>query len=275
MARLDNEVNNPIAIRDPTTPQGRATTWLIGLDERTLCPSDDKLVQRWALAVMYFSTEGDDWFECSATDVMFCGTSGDFLNKEPFLSPVNECQWAGIECNVDACVTEVVFEENNLAGTIPSEIALLTDLAIWGMERGQMIGTIPTEVGRLTDLVFLDLDFNRLTGTLPTELYLLTRLIQLDLNNNELSGNIEGIGTLTDVDFLQLHSNLFTGTVPESIGNFERLNTFTLHNTLFVGTMPASVCSLRLGGSLVSLIADCDPADPEIVCDCCTTRRVA
>ena len=41
-------------------------------------------------------------------------------------------------------------------------MGLLSDLAIWGMERGGLEGTIPTEVGKLTNLVFMDFDFNAL-----------------------------------------------------------------------------------------------------------------
>ena len=33
-------------------------------------------------------------------------------------------------------------EENNLVGTLASEIALLPELAVWGMERGGLTGTL-------------------------------------------------------------------------------------------------------------------------------------
>lgn len=85
-------------------------------------------------------------------------------------------------------------------------MALLTDLAIWGMEQGGLTSTIPTEVGTMENLVFMDFDFNALTGSLPTELYLLTNLNQLDLNNNQLTGTVEGLGALTNLEFMQLHS---------------------------------------------------------------------
>jgi hypothetical protein len=49
---------------------------------------------------------------------------------------------------------------------IPTEMALLTDLAIWGMEQGTLSSTIPSEIGTMTNLVFIDFDFNQLTGSL-------------------------------------------------------------------------------------------------------------
>lgn len=89
---------------------------------------------------------------------------------------------------------------------INTEMALLTDLAVWGMEQGGLTSTIPTEVGTMTNLVFMDFDFNALSGSLPSELFLLTNLNQLDLNNNQLTGNVEGLGALVNLEFLQLHS---------------------------------------------------------------------
>jgi Leucine-rich repeat (LRR) protein len=173
----------------------------------------------------------------------------------------------------------LMSEENNLVGTIPTEVGLLSELAIWGMERGGLSGGIPSEIGRLTNLIFLDLDFNALTGSLPTELYRLTNLTQLDLNNNFLEGTIDDMGVFGQLEFLQLHANLFNGTIPDAMGGLNRLATFTLHETTFSGTMPESVCNLVVanGGILKSLISDCDPSAPgvapDIVCDCCTDCR--
>jgi Leucine-rich repeat (LRR) protein len=87
----------------------------------------------------------------------------------------------------------------------------LTDLAIWGMERGGLTSTIPTEIGLLTNLIFLDLDFNDLSGSLFTpELLSLSSLTQLDVNNTRLGGSVSGIGVFPKMEFLQLHANLFS-----------------------------------------------------------------
>lgn len=169
-------------------------------------------------------------------------------------------------------------ELNNLVGTIPTEIALLPELRIWGMERGRLEGKIPTEVGMLTNLIFIDLDFNQLSGSLTSELLSLNRLTQLDLNNNQFTGSIEGIGVFPSMEFLQLHNNSFTGTVPAAVGSYTNLEAFTLHESSISGTMPQSVCALlrnaSLGGVLDSLIADCGGLEPDILCPCCTDCRL-
>lgn len=121
------EATNSTLIEDLDTPQGMATDWIINEDLRRLCPDSRKIIQRWTLAVMYFSTGGDDWLQCFAGDPS-CGNASPFFNRDAFLSPSIECEWAGISCNSEACVTEVEFEENRLVGTIPTELGLLSDL---------------------------------------------------------------------------------------------------------------------------------------------------
>ena len=44
---------------------------------------------------------------------------------------VPECQWFGIECDGEEQVQSISLEENNLGGTMPTEIALLTSLRKW------------------------------------------------------------------------------------------------------------------------------------------------
>ena len=164
-----------------------------------------------------------------------------------------------------------------MVGTIPSEIGLLTDLAILNMEQGNLTGTIPTELGLLQDLIYIDLDFNELTGTLTPELLSLTKLTQLDLNNNKLSGSVNGIGVFPAMEFLQLSSNLFTGTIPAEVGTYNNLLAFTIHETNVTGNMPPNVCDLLVsngnGGRLGTLIADCRLPDPKVNCTCCTDCR--
>jgi hypothetical protein len=117
---LFDVVDDPALLRDLDTPQGQATDWLINGDLEQTCPDDEKLLQRWTLAVMYYSTNGDEWERCSAAGEDPCGTENPFLGERRFLSSFDECEWAGIVCDTDGCVTEVMFEANNLIGTIPT-----------------------------------------------------------------------------------------------------------------------------------------------------------
>lgn len=53
-------------IADDRSPQGKALNWITNEDEAQLCPNDDNLIQRYIMAVFYYSTDGDRWAECSA-----------------------------------------------------------------------------------------------------------------------------------------------------------------------------------------------------------------
>lgn len=91
--------------------QGKAADWLINQDEYLICPDDPKVVQRFALAVIYFATNGDNWLQCSATGLDPCGFEDPFVGDSRFLSAENECDWAGISCDPLSCVNEIEFGE--------------------------------------------------------------------------------------------------------------------------------------------------------------------
>ncbi|KAL3915125.1 MAG: hypothetical protein SGILL_005793 [Bacillariaceae sp.] len=270
-----DQVANSDDIRNINTPQGQATNWILNLDEEQICPDDPKIIQRWALAVMYFSTEGDNWTQCSA-GAPFCGVIPPFVGRSAFLSEVNECDWAGIRCNIEGCVTAIEFEDNQLGGTIPTELALLTDLEFLGMEEGTTSGTIPTELGSLSNMFFIDLDFNQLSGTIPPELFGLSLLRTLDLNDNEFVGILDpGLGNLVSMEFFQVHNNNLFGPIPSELGNMFALDVFTLYGNDITGAMPNEVCELRTDFELRFLVADCRGPDADVQCssDCCTGCR--
>jgi hypothetical protein len=69
---------------NPQTPQGQAFEWLDGMDTGTDPCSYTTLQQRYALATMYYSTNGDGW-----------------RNNEEWLSAAPECDWYQITCTQD------------------------------------------------------------------------------------------------------------------------------------------------------------------------------
>lgn len=101
-------VADPTDIRDISTPQGLATSWIINEDEFKMCPDDRRLIQRWTVAVVYYSMGGNNWFECSAESPS-CGGRVPFLGDKRFLSEYHECQWAGVSCNTRNRIIEIEF----------------------------------------------------------------------------------------------------------------------------------------------------------------------
>ena len=141
-------------------------------------------------------------------------------------------------------------------GFIPGFLGSLPNLREIGLKSTNSLGLIPAFLGDLNELIFLDLDNNMLSGPLPTELAQLTKLEFLLLNRNELSGSI-----------------------PIEFGALTSLRVAFLEHTALSGSL-APLCDLpnfleptatqRNGGAKL-LIADCDGADTEIFCECCTT----
>ena len=127
----------------------------------------------------------------------------------------------------------------NITGTIPSELASLTDLTLLVLHSNTLSGTLPLWVAEFPLLAQLDLSANRLTGTIPGQ-YL--SVAQLDLDDNLLTGPVpsgEGLASRElAVSFLDLRYNMLSGSIPEEIQSFARLEWLFLDQNLVSGRLP-------------------------------------
>ncbi len=80
------------------------------------------------------------------------------------------------------------LDNNNITGTIPTEIGLMTELVSVSMTNATLSGSLPTELGNLVNLRRLWLYNNKLTGSIPPVLNQLTKLEVLELHQNQLGG---------------------------------------------------------------------------------------
>ena len=46
-------VSDPALLRDVSTPQGQSADWIISRDTLQECPDNEKIVQRYVLALIY------------------------------------------------------------------------------------------------------------------------------------------------------------------------------------------------------------------------------
>jgi len=76
----------------------------------------------------------------------------------------------------------LILSENQLTGSIPSEIGNLTNLTKLYLSDNQLTGSIPSEIGNLTNLTQNFLDNNQLTGQIPESICDLN----IDWSNNNL-----------------------------------------------------------------------------------------
>lgn len=110
------------ALNDTDSPQHQALEWLASNENLTEYPNW-KRIQRYTLTVLYYSTNGDDW-----------------SRNNGWLSDDDECTWYSqaqqtddelihpLEvCDGNGKYAVIRLEKNNLIGSIPSEVALLSN----------------------------------------------------------------------------------------------------------------------------------------------------
>lgn len=168
-----------------------------GLDvDKELTP--EELSQKETLIALYDATDGDNWY---------------FNDNWCTDAPLSE--WYGVSIGADGKVCSLNLPNNQLKGSLPEEIGLLT-----GIER-------------------LDLHGNWLSGEFPEALFNLTHLSTLDLSDNQLSGTLpSSIGKLNELYYLFLSSNNFTGSLPEELGSLSNLGQVELSYNQFEGIIP-------------------------------------
>jgi hypothetical protein len=100
------------AASDTSTPQNEALNWLAGNANLTTY-SNKTIIQRYALATLYHSTGGGKTWDQSKW----------------WLSDMDECGgWGGDGPECSSKVASILKLNEGLRGTIPDEIALLSEL---------------------------------------------------------------------------------------------------------------------------------------------------
>jgi len=210
-------------------------------------------IERDALIALYNSTDGANWTDNTG----WLGAVG------------TECSWLGVSCS-SGNVTGIYFYENNLAGTIPTELGSLSQLTSLTLERNSLTGSIPKEIGNLSKLTSLNLYWNSsLNGAIPAELGQLTELTSLYLSFNDFSGTIPlELGNLEKLHTLWLQGNSLSGSIPSELGKLINLRgNLYLDRNLLNGSIPAELGNLinitrldlannRLSGSIPAEMAN-------------------
>lgn len=163
---------------------------------------------RKALIDLYNSTDGDRW-----------------TWNDNWCSDLPLSEWYGITTYKEAGISDddgvarIALSNNNLTGTLPSSIGLLS---------GGRIG--------------ISLSSNHISGTLPKEAF---RLAGLDLDNNEIDA-IEAPDDPSEImaTHISLYNNRISGPLPEYLGYAPVLRNLRLENNCFTGQIPSSYSRL-------------------------------
>lgn len=201
--------------------------------------------------------------------ISWTGTEPDrWAHRSGWMTKASVCSWHGIKCNSDEDVTRIDLGANQLSGTIPSQLFLLSQLTSLNLNRNKIFGTIPTEIGQISLLENLDLHSNPLTGTIPSEVGYLTNIQHLFIFKNELTSFLPtNIGLCTELKTLALSENELDGKIPSEIGILSNLQLMTLHSNKLKGPIPSEIGMLynlkelgffanRLEGSIPTTIGN-------------------
>ena len=194
------------------------------LDEVDLpiCTDED------ALIALYQATNGDNWV-----------SNQNWLSNKPIGT------WYGVITDENDRVIDLDLSDNELNGTLPSELGHLTHLEVLYLSENQLSGTIPSALGVLSNLIELSLWSNELTGPILPELGRLANLEMLHLGKNELSGTIPTeLGNLTNLEELGLYSNKLTGVIPAELGDLTDLEWLGLTENRLSGPIPPKLDKL-------------------------------
>jgi len=208
------------ALYNISTPQHRAYVWLWEDDKVARTWPNHTRIQRYALATLYFATGGNRW-----------------QHNKGWLSGTSHCEWYingnNIFCSSDS-VKLISLSDNNLEGTLPAELALLSSSLEFVNISDSILGPIPTELGLLTRLEAISLQNNSLTSTIPTELGVLTALTLLDVTRNPtLAGRVPTeLGKLEALRVFRAGHTKLRGGVPTTFGNLTLLEELVIDNTV-------------------------------------------
>ncbi len=213
-----------------------------------------KRQERYILAVFYFTTEGSEWSKSNR-----------------WLTSASHCRWYGISCDLDGRTKLIQENENNLQGSIPTEITSLSALTSLSVYDNGLMGTIPVEIYSMPNISFLDLEMNMFngrifedeiwnaagslevfrvsdnlfTGSIPEEISQLSKLRQLWIANVDLSGSIpDSITSLSDLTDLISYNSSLTGTIPLNIGLLSNLDHIDVSKNDMNGKIPESIGTL-------------------------------
>jgi len=215
------------------------------------CTGDCQENDYVALRALYISTGGETWNNKSnwpdINDFMMNATS-------PPMGYEDLDQWYGVTTNADDCVTELILNNNNLNGIIPSELGNLGNLIRLEAKSNTLSGSIPMSFENLGSLNHLDLGNNELSGSIPAELASLDNLERIYLYSNNLIGNIPWqLADLGNLTHLGLNNNQLTGDIPAQFGDSNSLIYLHVANNKLSGCYDVNLLDLctQLGGNSI------------------------
>ncbi|KAG9156503.1 hypothetical protein Leryth_024406 [Lithospermum erythrorhizon] len=156
------------------------------------------------------------------------------------------CKYNGVFCapapddSKADTVAGIDLNRVDIAGDLPAELGLLTDVSILHLNSNRFHGVVPKCIYRLKLIRELDLSNNNFVGPFPEEVLALPNLKYLDLRFNSFEGELPSQLFDKELDALFLNDNRFTSKLPDNFGN-SSASVMVLANNQLEGPIPTSV----------------------------------
>ena len=256
MRIVDYGITSRDVFLNKETPQRKALDWIANEDPAKLKYETPGILDRYGLAVLYFSTYDKEspWpvHENWMSEKGICSWYGiSCVPKEQVANEANNFEPFTSKYNANDAVTAIQLPTNMLKGAIPGELGTaMSSLVTIDLEDNQLTGTLPENLAKNKKLHDFFVARNNLVGTIP-EQYAInwhqlhqfsvahnqlegslpdvfekggwSHLKQLDVSHNDLKGSFPDLSKLPRLTGLFLEGNSFTGTLPESIGGMSGL----------------------------------------------------
>lgn len=159
------------------------------------------------------------------------------------------CDYTGVYCapSLDKPHVQVVagidLNHGNIAGFLPNELGLLSDLALIHLNSNRFCGVLPNTLSNLTLLFELDLSNNRFVGKFPTVVLSLPSLNYLDLRFNEFEGPLPPQLFNLGLDAIFVNNNRLYSVIPPTITS-ATASVVVFANNNFGGCLPEGISKL-------------------------------
>ncbi|CAI0396759.1 unnamed protein product [Linum tenue] len=142
--------------------------------------------------------------------------------------------------------------DNKLQGEIPAAIGNCTSLIGLSFSQNNLSGTIPSQLMGLSSLsLHMLLSHNRLSGTIP----ICAKLEMLSLQSNLLQGTIpSSLSSLRSIKLLDISSNNLSGQFPKSFEGMKLLQLLNLSYNSIEGEVPSN--GVFRNGSIISIVGN-------------------
>ena len=169
----------------------------------------------------------------------------DWTNNANWGTDAPLSTWYGVTTDEEGRIAGLELNENGLTGSIPPELATLSQLRTLDLGDNDLTGPIPRELADLRNLRFLELALNDLTGPIPPELGNLANLEVLRLSSNDLTGPLpRELANLANLRELWLSGNDITGSIPPELGDLSGLESLIARGNDLTGRVPPELGNL-------------------------------